>query len=1403
MDIMRKWTLVPTVTYSAIVDAISSQEWPNAVEVALLKGLLYTDDPVAPLYYVLAPSFLESDKSRIVIYTVMRSIPHLTPAQLLDLLSATLEGSRRKSLTNKITVYKQIIRLFKELPLEQHAQLLLSEMRGPKPPFNRDPHRDINILLVQSALRLLERAPAGTPEHEILWTVLQTAVSRSNPEKLIALLCTSPFSSPANTLLSKTQGHELRGVEKLTQQLNDMTCIEIQDADVPRYLTDVLIPLALKVELPDISHIAFCHLANFSTCPGAGEVVVTIFERIVLGPVLEEGTTEQKTRDLRLWLLAARSLHDLCNDASIKTVPFERLTVAATKLIDMYHESVANKSLRTQISERVTKFVNFTRSPACNDKISEASFDALLSQYSRCDPIFQQKVLNLQLSSLANDRVASGFIPAERIVEKCQYLLAQTVKVCFSDPTEQSDSISALLIWARVHFRDGNANVQSAVRDMLNTAAIRANGDGSRTGDAQGEASIYESFVLRVVSNFTIDKFPQDLLSHEALAAFTNGMLRRLEYNPQAASRCSSITELATQLYSLSHNKTASVSGIVDVVMEEWISAPSTDESMAKRQRVEVGSARPRKYVLDLSISLLARLAPAFLERFPGLVCPLLNELVASPSHHSTFTLAISSIGVHVYARRVASGTAHDGSESTDFTIIKAAINGTLASTNLSASAPASARTETKLKATLSIAAVDPVELEQTKRILFISLLSEFAAGNAKLHRFVATELSLSLAYISASIKACQSAGHIRLVIKQIGLVVSRTIQASQTITYPHATTILSAVVVSVLEAVSQSQERSQVWRQTCFTAVLSMFSENQNAFTRNNAAVEGLETFLVTCLANKHFVHYNDLSGMHTTVANFLKSLTSLEPAPKVDGLFAKCTQFCIADAQSIQEALPPALTSARVLQAGLQFVKVFSVNEMKTHSVSFLEYVRVVLEYLARLPEEVQSHVLSSKRSETDKTFNSIVDNANDLWKAVPAFASSDLTANAELVLQFLSANHTNNFAIVAGMDLLAKMKPCLTCTFPALVADVADKASKVFAGLCDAMSVETHSLTTPGIYESVKSRFNSAFVAPILEPTSCQLTHPHVFVSILTNLLTFTGPNPANRVTAAFLFFSAAPSVCSNKVAHPILVRLMQEMARLQVQHTAIADQVNKFITVTLKNHDTWSRDADSDRERAINKAKETRQPLPSGPSEAETNYRSAAANAVELAQQLATAALEVSLQQIDSASPESQTHVAVKRTSAILEMSHKLLSPVTLDSGIVQLPVKAIFAILSNRLAAIERVVLNSTTNDLASTLEAKFTHQVSQAIPVQRFVDFIHAMHTGTLIPEGQTVLPHVKIALTELAFELCVSLGNNTKVAGPRARQNVWRSECAELLETFCQEPVGKIAWRAREVNIS
>lgn len=56
---------------------------PVAITEALLKGVMYTNEPCAPLPYLFSPKFLQTDRARISVHVAAKCVPYMKVSSCL------------------------------------------------------------------------------------------------------------------------------------------------------------------------------------------------------------------------------------------------------------------------------------------------------------------------------------------------------------------------------------------------------------------------------------------------------------------------------------------------------------------------------------------------------------------------------------------------------------------------------------------------------------------------------------------------------------------------------------------------------------------------------------------------------------------------------------------------------------------------------------------------------------------------------------------------------------------------------------------------------------------------------------------------------------------------------------------------------------------------------------------------------------------------------------------------------------------------------------------------------------------------------------------------------------------------------------------------------------------------
>jgi hypothetical protein len=209
---------------------------PVPVVETLLRGLMYTDEPTAPLQFLLSPSFLGTDLARVAIYAIGSCVGYLESPEMTRLLLCVLTGKRRNAL--KVTAYKEVIRLLVARPTRKHMAMVLHE-------WDRNAlHRDVRIAIVQAAFDFLAKDAYGGDEFG--WRVLESAPYFDCPELHAALAAAQPnVASSVSAFAGKIEDTVAGFVQqpRLLEHLQALRRCAVPSASAARYATNVLLKL--------------------------------------------------------------------------------------------------------------------------------------------------------------------------------------------------------------------------------------------------------------------------------------------------------------------------------------------------------------------------------------------------------------------------------------------------------------------------------------------------------------------------------------------------------------------------------------------------------------------------------------------------------------------------------------------------------------------------------------------------------------------------------------------------------------------------------------------------------------------------------------------------------------------------------------------------------------------------------------------------------------------------------------------------------------------------------------------------------------------------------------------------------------------------------------------------------
>jgi hypothetical protein len=249
---LRRWTLLPWVQYADIVEFLDLHEaidplkpkdkgMPiNLIETGM-RGCMYNDEVVAPLSYLLSPELLGSDRARVAIFSVSKSLPYIPGNKFSQLMRALLSGERRHAM--KVTAYKQVIRMLASKPTNENIEMIVFEWK------RKELHRDVRLAILKAALEFAKK-PAFV---DLAWAILESAPLCPDQEILIALCAIVPEGSANITPAAYKQLVELPRIE---EKLTDFMTMRIPTAQASRYVLKVVIPLARDCPDKDIRALA-------------------------------------------------------------------------------------------------------------------------------------------------------------------------------------------------------------------------------------------------------------------------------------------------------------------------------------------------------------------------------------------------------------------------------------------------------------------------------------------------------------------------------------------------------------------------------------------------------------------------------------------------------------------------------------------------------------------------------------------------------------------------------------------------------------------------------------------------------------------------------------------------------------------------------------------------------------------------------------------------------------------------------------------------------------------------------------------------------------------------------------------------------------------------------------------
>lgn len=204
---------------------------PLAIVESAIRGTTMNDEPLAPLPFLLSPTFLSSNYSRIAVQAVQSLMPYVHGGLLTSALSYLLKEHRK---TLKTTAHKQIIRFLAEDVSVEHWDIFVSEWNHPKT------HRDVRITLLNEAFNALNVAKGDVLER--VWQVLEMATKHKEADVVCALLKAAPTQAPSRSVVSAYYPDVLLNT-RVKNQFQSLTETKIPTECAARYMNKIVLPL--------------------------------------------------------------------------------------------------------------------------------------------------------------------------------------------------------------------------------------------------------------------------------------------------------------------------------------------------------------------------------------------------------------------------------------------------------------------------------------------------------------------------------------------------------------------------------------------------------------------------------------------------------------------------------------------------------------------------------------------------------------------------------------------------------------------------------------------------------------------------------------------------------------------------------------------------------------------------------------------------------------------------------------------------------------------------------------------------------------------------------------------------------------------------------------------------------
>ena len=224
---------------------------------ALLKGLLRTDDKLAPLPYLLHQKFLKQDFARIAIYAVSSVISKVDCDKLNAIFKYLFEGELRYSF--KISAYKELIRLvtLNDSNGSDSKKILLNELK------RKHLHRDGKIVLIQMAKRLLSTCAINGDEMDAPFKILIASLSSDEPEVLLNLLAVRSQNQSQRSLSTRGIGMDaVTENAQIAKYVSTLAVSSLPQIAYERYFKDILLPLATDAKYSEDIRFATLFMIN-------------------------------------------------------------------------------------------------------------------------------------------------------------------------------------------------------------------------------------------------------------------------------------------------------------------------------------------------------------------------------------------------------------------------------------------------------------------------------------------------------------------------------------------------------------------------------------------------------------------------------------------------------------------------------------------------------------------------------------------------------------------------------------------------------------------------------------------------------------------------------------------------------------------------------------------------------------------------------------------------------------------------------------------------------------------------------------------------------------------------------------------------------------------------------------